>query len=123
MVVDGSAPLLSDNERSARGLVKGVCYWCGTSPALPDQLVVVNGNPVFHTVGLILVRPCCHQRVSTEYFGTVCDYLCDGWERAELLCRLYNAHVGLPFMPPSNRPAKKRITQIGELKRIGKVGG
>lgn len=65
----------------------------------------VPGNPVHQSYVLLLRTPCCHHAVSTEYFGTVLDYLCDGWERAQLVRRLYNAHVGLLNLPDQQKPA------------------
>ena len=80
------------------------CYWCGQSPRLPDQLIPVSRHEWTQSIVLALRTPCCHQACSTEPFGTVIDYLCDGWKRAELICRLYNESVGAPVEPSRDRP-------------------
>lgn len=79
-----------------RVLAPDECYWCGATPKPPDELIAGPGNPLHQSFVLRLRRPCCHGPVSTEHWGTVVDYLCDGWARAQLICRLYNASVGLP---------------------------
>lgn len=101
MIIGGSREI---RPREQRVLANSECYWCGESPKPPHELIAVPGNPMHQSFVLVLRTPCCHAQVSTEHFGTVLDYLCDGWARARLLCRLYNASVGLPEMPEPTKP-------------------
>ncbi len=101
-------PILSNEERKIRKIEPfgSECYWCGDTPVLPDELIPVPGNPLHQSIVLKLRRPCCHVPTTTEYFGTILDYLCDGWARAQLICKLYNEHVGLINSPVIPRPKK-----------------
>src|SRR5262245_2981190 len=90
--------------RDQRKLQHGVCYWCGADPEPPSQLIPISRHHWTNSIVLALRRPCCHSAVNTECFGTVIDYLSDGWKRAETICRLYNESVGAPVEPPRERP-------------------
>lgn len=82
------------------------CYWCGMNPKPAYKLVPHNRHEWTQSIVMILIAPCCGVPVGTEYYGTVLDYLCDGWQRAQNFCRLYNESVGAPVDPEIERPKR-----------------